>query len=191
MGHVRFWGLDLGTRPGFVMTPRPASEGLVETALELVGDRAAVVADVGTGSGALAVAIAVGASQTRVWATDTSPHAVALARENVRRHRLGHRVAVVEGDLLDPVPGRVDLVVANLPNLPLGERAAHPELAHEPVDAVFAEGDGLGHYRRLLAAAADRLAPEGALVVQLRRRVLVAGHDTLAALHLRLDREAA
>jgi release factor glutamine methyltransferase len=191
MGNVRFCGLDLATRPGVVMTPRPASERLVEAALDFIGDRAAVVADVGTGSGALAVAIAAGAPRARVWATDTSRQAVALACHNVRRHRLLHRVVVLEGDLLDPVPGRVDLVVANLPYLPARERWSHPDLAHEPPDAVFADGDGLDPYRRLLDASADRLAPQGTLVVQFRRRVLVAGRGTLDVLRPGLAREAA
>jgi release factor glutamine methyltransferase len=100
-------------------------------------------------------------------------------------------VVVLEGDLLDPVPGRVDLVVANLPYLPVRERWSHPDLAGEPVDAVFADGDGLDPYRRLLDASVDRLAPGGALVVQFRRRVLVAGRDTLDGLRPRLAREAA
>jgi release factor glutamine methyltransferase len=191
VGNVRFCGLDLATRPGVVMTPRPASERLVEAALDFIGDRAAVVADVGTGSGALAVAIAAGAPRARVWATDISRQAVALACHNVRRHRLLHRVVVLEGDLLDPVPGRVDLVVANLPYLPARERWSHPDLAHEPPDAVFADGDGLDPYRRLLDASADRLAPQGTLVVQFRRRVLVAGRGTLDVLRPGLAREAA
>ena len=190
MGHVRFCGFALGTRPGGVMTPRLASERLVEIALALVGDRPATVADVGTGSGALAVAVAARAPQARVWATDASPAAVALACENVRRHGLLHRVVVLEGDLLDPVPGRVDLVVANLPYLPLGERALHADLAAEPADAVFAERDGLGPYRRLLDACEEGLAPGGALVLQFRGAVLLAARHELGALRARLEVEA-
>ena len=190
MGYVGFCGLAVGTRPGVVMTPRRASEHVVETALAVLGDRPATVADVGTGSGAIAVALAAGAPQARVWATDTSRAAVALACENVRRHGLLHRVVVLEGDLLDPVPGPVDLVVANLPYLPAGERAQHPDLAGEPAVAVFAERDGLGPYRRLLDACQGRLAPEGALVLQFRGRVLHASRDGLDALRARLEVEA-
>ena len=190
MGHVPFCGLALATRPGVVMTPRPASERIVESALAAVGDGPATVADVGTGSGALAVAIAARAPQARVWATDASPAAVALACDNVRRHRLLHRVVVLEGDLLDPVPGTVDLVVANLPYLPFAERPRHADLASEPADAVFAEQDGLGHYRRLLDACEERLAPGGTLVLQFRRAVLLAARHELAALRTRLELEA-
>jgi release factor glutamine methyltransferase len=172
------------------MTPRPASERLVRAAVGLVGDRPARIVDVGTGSGALAVAIAARAPHARVWATDSSPAAVELACANVRRHGLLHRVVVLEGDLLDPVPGPVDLVVANLPYLPLAEWPRHADLAGEPPEAVFAPADGLTPYRRLLDAAEQRLTPEGAVVLQFRRDVLQAGRARLRLLCARLEHEA-
>ena len=190
MGLIPFCGLGFGTRPGVVMTPRPASERLVRAAVGLVGDRPARVVDVGTGSGALAVAIAARAPRARVWATDSSPAAVELACANVRRHGLLHRVVVLEGDLLDPVPGPVDLVVANLPYLPLAERSLHVDVADEPLEAVFAAHDGLDPYRRLLEAAEERLAPDGAVVLQFRRNVLHAGRERLGRLRARLEHEA-
>jgi release factor glutamine methyltransferase len=190
MGHTDFHGLVIATRPGVVMTPRPASEQLVATALGILGGRPAVVADVGTGSGALAVAIAKSAPQVHVWATDSSPAAVAVARENVRRHGLAGRVAVRMGDLLDPVPGSLDLVVANLPYLPAGRRAWYPDLAGEPPEAVFAAGDGLAPYRRLTGASAERLTSDGTLVIQFRRRVLAARRDELDDLRDRLEDDA-
>ena len=161
------------------MTPRPASEPLVDAALGVLAGRPAVVADVGTGSGALALAIAAAAPSAQVWATDRSPAAVVLARENVRRHGLDGRVTVREGDLLEPVPGSVDLVVANLPYLPAAERGLDADVAREPTDAVFGTGDGLDPYRRLLDACRLRLAPDGAVVIQFRRRVLGAGRREL------------
>ena len=187
---MRFCGLDLATHPGRVMTPRPASEALVSAALEHLDGRPAVVADVGTGSGAVAIGIAAGAPEARVWATDTSPAAIALARKNVRRHGLADRVHILVGDLLDPVPGSVDLAVANLPYLPANE--PDPDLAGEPAAALYAPGDGLGPYRRLLHAAGARLSTSGALIVQFRRRALLAHRAELDAL-LRLleDRAAA
>jgi release factor glutamine methyltransferase len=190
VGLIPFCGLSFGTRPGVVMTPRPASARLVRAAVGLVGDRPARVADVGTGSGALAVAIAERAPRARVWATDSSPAAVELACENVRRHGLLHRVVVLEGDLLDPVPGPVDLVVANLPYLPFAEWSRHADVADEPPEAVFAPDNGLEHYRRLLDAAQERLAPAGAVVLQYRRNVLHAGRTGLGLLRARLEHEA-
>jgi release factor glutamine methyltransferase len=174
-----FFGLELSTLPGYVMTPRRTTEQLVTAVLQRVGGRAAVVADVGTGSGAVAVAIATNAPRVHVWATDTSAEAVELARANARRHGVADRVTVCEGDLLGPVPGRVDAIVANLPYLPIAEADLNPDLDCEPAEAVFAPRDGLDPYRRLVASARDHLTPAGALMIQLRRRILVARPDEL------------
>jgi release factor glutamine methyltransferase len=179
MYEVTFNGLCLAAQPGRVMTPRPATEQLVAAAVDAIGSRPARVVDVGTGTGAIAVAIAEAAPNARVYATDTSPHAVELAHANVRRHGLDERVTVRNGDLLDPVPGPIDLVVANLPYLPAADAGLYPDLAGEPAAAVFAPGDGLGPYRRLLAACVERLDHGGRVIVQLHRQVLEA---TLAEL---------
>jgi len=172
------------------MTPRKASEQLVATTLRVLGPRSrpARVVDVGTGSGAIAVGIAAAAPNVEVIATDTSRCAVALARVNIYRHGLSDRVTVCHGDLLEPVDGPIDLVVANLPYLPVAEADRYPDLAEEPAGAVFAGGDGLDPYRRLLAACADRLDDDAAVIIQLHRRVL-AGTD-LAALRAGVERFA-
>src|ERR1051325_6319964 len=98
-----FNGLALETAPGRVMTPRASSEQLVATACARLAGRPARVADIGTGSGAIAIAIAIPSPTAEVWATDSSRAAVALARPNVRRHRLEDRVFVRHGDLLAPI----------------------------------------------------------------------------------------
>ncbi|MDQ3859760.1 MAG: methyltransferase, partial [Actinomycetota bacterium] len=187
MGEVSFKGLGLTTAPGRVMTPRAASEQVVAAALARLEGGPARVADVGTGSGALAIAIASVAPQAVLWATDTSRDAVALARANVRRHRLADRITVCHGDLLEPVTGAVDLVVANLPYLAAAEAALFPDLASEPVDAVFVAGDGLEPYRRLLTVCAGRLSIGGAVAIQLHRRVLTATHDELPRLRAEIE----
>jgi release factor glutamine methyltransferase len=142
---------------------------------------------VGTGTGAIAVAIAEAAPAARVYAPDTSPYAVELARANVGRHGLADRVTVRHGDLLDPVPGPIDLVVANLPYLPAAEAALYPDLAGEPASAVFARGDGLDPYRRLLAACEVRLNTGAAVFIQLHRQVLEATVAELPTLLSSLD----
>jgi release factor glutamine methyltransferase len=169
------------------MTPRPASEHLVAAAAKRIADRPARVADVGTGSGAIAVSLALAAPRAEVWATDLSAAAVLLARANAHRLGVGKRVHVVKGDLLEHVPGELDLVAANLPYLPSADSALYPELAAEPDEAVFAGGDGLDPYRRLLDSAAERLTAIGAVVIQLHRRVLVAERDEIAALRATLS----
>jgi release factor glutamine methyltransferase len=184
--HVIFDGLSLLTAPGRVMTPRAASERVVAAAVARVGGRSARVADVGTGSGALAVAIARACPDVEVWATDTSRCAVLLARANVRAHGLEDRVTVCRCDLLDDVPSPVDLIVANLPYVPASAALEHPDLWAEPFEAVFAPGDGLEPYRRLADAARSRLAPDGELLVQLHRRPLAVARAELADFGLAL-----
>jgi release factor glutamine methyltransferase len=169
-----FHGIGLLTAPGRVMTPRPATEALVDRALERIGDEPARVADVGTGSGAIAVALALGAPNAEVWATDTSAACVELAAANVARLDLHDRVHVVEGDLLERIPIGLDLVVANLPYLPAREAGRHPELEGEPLAALYAPGDGLGPLRRLFELAPEWLRPGGSVVYQYRGEVFEA-----------------
>jgi release factor glutamine methyltransferase len=176
-----FGGLELVTRP-LVMTPRETSAGLVACAADHLGGDPGVVVDVGTGSGAIALAVAKAAPHAAVWATDVSAAAVELARLNARRAGLDNRVAVRQGSLLDPFPGTADVIVANLPYLPLGERRIYPELVSEPVSAVFAEGDGLGLVRRLVGAARRRLTPDGLLALQVRGRIHAARQPDLHVL---------
>jgi release factor glutamine methyltransferase len=182
MGHVRFSGLPLTTLPGLVMTPRVASEKLVAAAVERIGDQQARVADVGTGSGAIACGIALAAPRAEVWASDVSATATMLARANARLLGIGDRVNVVRGDLLSPIPGALDLIVGNLPYLPRSDRSDYPDLRAEPEGAVFSSGDGLGLYRNLLGSAEERLVASGVVIIQLHREVLVVARDELSEL---------
>jgi HemK-like putative methylase len=185
--EVTFNGLSLLSAPGRVMRPRSTSEQLVaEARARLIGRRARVP-DVGTGDGAIAVAIARACPHVEVWATDTSPCAVLLARANVHRHGLKERVYVRHCDLLDEVPAPVDLIVANLPYVPASAAAEHPDLLTEPFESVFAPGDGLDPYRRLVGAASTWLAEDGELLLQLNRRVLAATRAELPCLRSALD----
>jgi release factor glutamine methyltransferase len=189
VADVEFNGLRLESAPGEVMTPRVTSERLVAEACGRI-DGPARVADVGTGSGALAVAIAAARPEAQVWATDVDTRAVRLARANVVRLGLAGRVRVRRGDLLEPVPGPLDVIVANLPYLAAAAAASHPDLRAEPFDAVFAPGDGLDPYRRLVTGATTELSAGGALVLQLYGRVVVAERDELAELDALLGRQA-
>jgi len=187
VSDVTFYGLDLSAAPGLVMTPRAASERLVAASCARIGSRAARIADVGTGSGAIAIAIATRCPNALVWATDNDRRAVALARINVHSHRLDDRVFVRPGDLLAPVPVPVDLIVANLPYLAAASVGQHAELRKEPVAAVFASGDGLDPYRRLVDAATSWLADHGTLLLQLHRRIVIARRADLPALSAALS----
>jgi release factor glutamine methyltransferase len=191
--ETQFHNLSFLAAPGSVMVPRPATEALVERALERIGHGPARVADVGTGSGAIAVTLALLAPAAHVWAIDTSRRAVELARTNARRHGVDDRVRIVQGELLEPVTGSFDVIAANLPYLPerLQADEGYADLRGEPADAVFAPGDGLGLYRRLLAESRARLAPGGVLVLQFRGRIYETSSDGVGELDAELGRLAA
>jgi len=148
-GTKGFRHLDLAVDPR-VLIPRPETETLVEAAVAELA-RGARVADVGTGSGAIALALADERPDLDVVATDVSEDALAVARANAAR--LGLAVAFVRGDLLDGA-GRVDAVLSNPPYVEDGAPLA-PEIdRHEPALALRAGPDGLAVVRRLVAAAA-------------------------------------
>lgn len=180
-----FHGLTFSTEPGRVFTPRPTTERLVDAALARIGLRPARIADVGTGAGVIAVTIALRAPDVEVWATDRCASALALAARNA--DGLGAQVHLVHGDLLDGIPRDLDLIVANLPYLAPGAEGYEDE----PEAAVFSTGDGLDHYRRLIAGAADHLAPTGGVIIQLHGDVLEAERSELPWLRSRLDSLAA
>src|SRR4051812_1835527 len=150
--QTKFHGLTFVTDPGRVFTPRATTERLVDAALDRLGGRPARVADVGTGAGTVAITLALRSPEIEVWASDTCSKALVLARLNA--DRLGAQVHCIKGDLLEGLPLGLDLIVANLPYLPEGRTGYD----HEPSAAVFSTGDGLDHYRRLIAGAADHLA---------------------------------
>jgi methylase of polypeptide subunit release factors len=179
--ETTFHGLTFVAEPGRVFRPRAATERLVDTALARLGDRPARIADVGTGSGAIAITLALRAPAVEVWASDTCRRALTLASMNAEV--LGARVHLVQGDLLDGLPHDLDLIVANLPYLAPGT----PGYDEEPASAVFSTGDGLDHYRRLLAGAADHLSPGGGVLIQLDGDVLEAERSELPWLRARLD----
>ena len=171
------------------MTPRPATEQLVQRSLMRLPEGPVRVADGGTGSGAIAVALALRAPSAEIWAVDLSPDAVELTRVNAELRGVADRLHVVQGDLLDAVPGKLDLVVANLPYLPASDHAEerYADLRAEPVAAVFASGDGLGPYRRLVHASEERLTEEGAVVLQYRGTVFEASRAELSDLLVELE----
>lgn len=186
--ETTFYDLPFTLAPGRVFSPRPTTERLVRAALERIDGGPKRVADVGTGSGAIAVALAVNKPQIEVWAVDANRDAVELARENAARNGVAGRVHVLHGDLLDPIPVPVDVVVANLPYLP--DWLHDPEYDDEPADAIYAPGDGLEPYRRLLNACHDGklVIPGGIVVIQFRREAMAANCWQLEELRAELER---
>ena len=167
VGHQEFYGLDLLV-DSRVLIPRPETELLVEKAIE-TSQRQSVVADVGTGSGAIAVSLAIHLPQVLVYATDASAGALEVAARNCRRHGVEDRVHLLLGHLLEPLPEPVDLTVANLPYVSQAEWAQlPPEInCYEPREALDGGLDGLDHIRRLLARAGEYLRPQGAILLEI------------------------
>lgn len=160
-GWKEFYGLRFAVDPR-VLIPRPETEALVDA---VRGSGAHLVADIGTGSGAIAVALAVHDPELRVIATDLSADALEVARHNALAHGVAGRIDFRLGDLFDPLDRPVDAIAANLPYLTdaavadwTGERAS---LAFEPPGAVLAGADGLQVIRRALAGLTRVLRPGG------------------------------
>jgi release factor glutamine methyltransferase len=168
VGHKEFYGLDFAVDPR-VLIPRPETEHLVEAALTeatTIDPTGAVrIADIGAGSGAIAVSLAVKLPAAQVVAADVSADALAVALENVQRHRVADRVRLVESDLLTAVAGPLDLIVANLPYISRDEwTTLAPEIAQfEPPTALDGGPDGLDSIRRLILQVAQCAAESGPL----------------------------
>lgn len=169
-GHREFYGLELLVTPA-TLVPRPETELLVELALaeaQWRGPRqpALTIADVGTGTGAIAVALAANLPHAQVYAIDLSAAALEVARANVERHGLADRVRLLHGDLLTPLAEPVDLIVSNPPYTILAEVEPNV-LAHEPRLALDGGPDGAAVYRRLTAAIPQHLRPGGAVLLEI------------------------
>jgi release factor glutamine methyltransferase len=170
-GRKEFWSLDLAV-DARVLIPRPDTETAVEEALARLKERSTEspprIADVGTGSGAIALALAKSRPEATVVASDVSPDALAVARANAER--LGLAVTFVQGNLAEPLRAleKFDLLVANLPYVRGGDIAGlAPEVRNEPLLALDGGDDGLDLVRTLVADAPAVLGPGGALVLEI------------------------
>ena len=169
-GHKEFYALDFTVSPA-VLIPRQETELLVDTALAFAHQHPTArisVADIGTGSGAIAVALAKNLPRPRVYATDRSPDALAIAAQNCRKHGVQDRVSLLQGDLLTPIPRPVDLIVSNPPYIAselLPELA--PEVRREPQLALDGGEQGLQVIRRLIEQAPAALNAGGRIIVEI------------------------
>jgi release factor glutamine methyltransferase len=167
VGHRGFWSLDLRVTPD-TLIPRPETELLVELALErLPRGQAARVADLGTGSGAIALAIARERPQARVVATDASAGALAVARENAEAHRLDN-VEFRFGAWAEPLGSeRFDLIASNPPYIADADpHLGQGDLRFEPRSALAAGIDGLDDIRLIARAAPSYLVDGGWLLLE-------------------------
>ncbi len=187
IGHKEFYGLDLLVDRR-VLIPRPETELLVEAALRVCREKleagcVPIVADIGTGSGAIPIAITVNEPRLPyLYASDISTDALAVAGLNSRRHNVEGRIRLLHGDLDAPLPESVDVLTANLPYIASGdiEQMQDDVLQYEPHMALFSGTDGLAHIERLFTnlAHSSTLSPGAVLLLEIG----YAQRDTLARL---------
>ena len=170
LGEQEFFGLTF-TVTRDVLIPRPETEHLVEAVLARVPhDQPLCIADIGTGSGAIAVALAQSLPQAQVTALDISVAALAVAKGNAEAHHVYDRMRFLQSDLLSAVVGeRFDAIVSNPPYVAEGDRASlEPQVRdYEPASALFAGPSGLDVYERLIPEAYEALKPGGWLLMEI------------------------
>jgi release factor glutamine methyltransferase len=167
-GEQEFFGLKFRVTPD-VLIPRPETEHLVEAALARTDHGSRIrIADVGTGSGAIAISLAHSLMKIQVTALDISPAALSLARENALRLGVAERIEFVISDLLGGIGSAdFDLIVSNPPYVAEGEWLEPQVSAFEPRSALYAGPEGLEIYRRLIPQAQAALRPGGWLLMEI------------------------
>jgi release factor glutamine methyltransferase len=176
VGYKSFMGVDI-TVDRRVLIPRPETELLAERAVDYIAFRiqngeTPRVADIGTGSGAIAVTLAMQAPDITVYATDIADGALAVAGQNVWRYGVGEQVQLLPGFLLDPLPEPVDVIVANLPYIATADLPHLPPQVrdYEPTIALDGGPDGLTLFRAFF----DQLAqPERRKRLRPRARIFL------------------
>jgi len=174
-----FWSQDLLVSPE-VLIPRPETELLVEQALENLPDQPCNVADLGTGSGAIALAIATERPDVQVTATDISQSALEVAMKNATR--LGvQNVTFRQGDWFAALADQhYRLIVSNPPYVRVGDPRLEVGTLYEPVDALISGYDGLDALRVICAAARRYLDHQGVLILEHACDQKIAVHELLS-----------
>lgn len=173
-GHKEFFGIDFQVAP-HTLIPRPETELLVEKAIELTitaFPQPCLIADVGTGCGAIGIALALHLPRAKIYATDISTAALGITASNCQRHGVSDRIILLHGDLLDPLPEPVHLILANLPYISDSDLTElTPEISmFEPLLALAGGVDGLWRIRKLISQAGEKLLRGGAVLLEI-------GHD--------------
>jgi release factor glutamine methyltransferase len=173
LGHCGFCGIDLCIDCS-TFIPRPETELLVEQAMELAHrifrfGKQITIADIGTGCGAIAVSLALALPQAKIYATDISTSALRVAGMNCQRHAVNSQVELLQGNLLEPLPQPVDIIVANMPYIKSCEfRDLSAEITKfEPTIALAGGEDGLDKIRQMLEQMPEKLNYGGCFLLEM------------------------
>lgn len=162
-GHREFFGLDFFINRK-VLIPRPETELLVEKAIDLSHTLSIdTIADIGTGCGAIAVSLAVNLPAVTVYAVDVSGPALEMAAQNCVKFGVKDRVILLRGDLLEPLPKPVDMIIANLPYVRKSDLTA----GFEPELALNGGADGLDKIKILCRQAGTKLRKNGSIILEI------------------------
>jgi release factor glutamine methyltransferase len=163
-GYKEFFGLDFYVNRD-VLIPRPETEHLVEKALGLAKNyQKPIIADIGTGCGIIAIIVALNLPLVKIFASDTSSRALKVAYTNCLKHKVSNCVELFSGDMLQPIPEPVNLIVANLPYV---KRSEIDSENFEPVIALNGGIDGLEKIKKLCRQVKGKLLPEGYLLLEI------------------------
>jgi len=195
IGHWEFFGLNFQITKD-VLIPRPETELLVEKAILWLQDskERRMIADIGTGCGAIAVTLAKHIPDIHILATDISSAALQVAKRNADKFNVEKQIEFIECDLLpDSDPRPLGLICANLPYIPTQTLHGLPVYGHEPTLALDGGVDGLDIYRRLFKLAPNWLAPKSMMLLEIESSQGVSArnlaHNTFggATIHLHKD----
>lgn len=152
VGFQPFFGLNIKVNSA-VLIPRPETEEMVETTLQLFPrHELLLIADIGTGSGAIAAALAKNLPKARIIGIDSSKEALIIAKENSKLNKVDPQCDFRSGNLLEPLKEQVDLIISNPPYIPTKDLASlDPDVKdYEPILALDGGPDGLDHIRELI-----------------------------------------
>ncbi len=165
-GCQAFWSMDLRVTSA-TLIPRPETELLVELALQISSDSKMIVADLGTGSGAVALALANERPDWDIYATDMSVDALWVAKKNAERLKINN-ILFSQGDWCDALPKHLfDIIVSNPPYVTIGDvHLAKSVYDYEPHAALFSRDNGLSDIRRIISRALNYLKPGAYLMLE-------------------------
>ncbi len=199
LGKWEFFGLELEVTRD-VLIPRPETELLVETAIAWLKahPEKRTVADIGTGSGAIAIAIAKHIPDVRILATDISPDALQIAKRNAEKFQAQNQIEFIKCDLLpksNVERSTFNVICSNLPYIPTNTLRSLPIFEREPTLALDGGSDGLNIYRRLFNLAPDWLSPNGMMLLEIEStlgmQVLSLAYDSFSDVNIHLHQDLA